>query len=318
MKQLLLVPLVLLFGYTVKAQNILTNSNFANYTTCPNNFSQVDSCVGWFQTTIMSTPDYFHICNGTAFLGVPSNYFGYQTSTSNSYIGLYTIVFESMANPDYKEYLSTSFPPLTVGGTYKVSIVVSLADSSMYATKAPNVLFSVNRPNSRMYLTIRDTPQIDYSSYGILNEKNNWVTLTKTFVADSAYKYLTIGNFSLSSVTDTQVCSYHSVQDSFSYYYIDSVAVERTAPSLVELGTTNQPMLYPNPAKDVATLYLNSPLDDQYEMSIYNIQGALVYQSGPIITHETELNLSSLSSGLYFYQIKNRIGTSYHGKLHKE
>ena len=234
MKHLSILSCLLLCCIMASAQ-VITPS-FVRYDTCPDNFSQVTYCTGWRQPT-EGTSDYFNVCGAGTTAGVPLNFFGYQNATDNAYTGLYTFVPASV--PDYKEYIGTSIAPLTIGHTYTMTITVSLADSSNYATDGLGVFFStymVNEP--LLYSTLPVTPQVDYSSYGAITDKVNWVTLTKTFVADSAYTNLVVGCFKPDGILVETPVAGGSTFYTFSYYYIGRIGIPDSAFTPIDTTVT--------------------------------------------------------------------------------
>src|ERR1039458_6392949 len=69
------------------SQNLIPNSSFELYDTCPTTLDQMSRCQGWSSFSI--SPDYYNACNGTGGLGVPSNGVGYQAASSGvAYAGL--------------------------------------------------------------------------------------------------------------------------------------------------------------------------------------------------------------------------------------
>src|SRR6185437_14325478 len=95
-----------------------------------------------------------------------------------------------------KEYLFVNIPALALDTTYKVTIEVSLADSSRFATDGMGVLFTTyGSPDQYTDGTLNATPQIDYSNYGVITDTVHWVTLSSTFAADSPYTSMIIGGF---------------------------------------------------------------------------------------------------------------------------
>lgn len=254
----LLTPWLLalcLFSIFATAQgqiNHVPNCSFEQYTSCPTSTSQANRCTGWRQYT-SATPDYFNTCV-TNTVSVPTNFVGYQHAAhGQGYMGGY--FYLKGDTRIYKEYIATTISPLTPGAIYEVSISVSLSDKSRFGTNDLGVYFYdsgvSNLPGVQGVLSV--TPQIDYSSYGVIMDTANWVRVTKTFIADSAYDNIVIGGFkhynnlTLDSIT-TNTATY-------AYYYIDSVVIRLIdsfhtfiTDSLLCVGDTFQ--TYYNTSKD--------------------------------------------------------------------
>ncbi len=205
-----------------RAQNMVPNGDFENYNLCPTGFSQTSNCTGWRMPTGGSS-DYFNACAVITTCDVPNNIFGTQTAASgNAYMGGYTYV-SSLTN--YKEYVATNITPLTIGVVYEVSLSVSLADNSGLGTNDIGVFFYDNGPallnSSTAVLSV--TPQVSYSSYGVITNQTGWTRLVGTFTADSAYDNIVIGGFSpYSSMTTSSAGG----SGSNAYYYFDSIVVK--------------------------------------------------------------------------------------------
>lgn len=298
---------IIFSGISANGQNLISNSNFSLYTACPTSQTQLNYCNNWFKPTYGSS-DYFHMCATSpppAHVNVPQNFIGYQPSSTNSYVGIYSYYTGSSGN--YREYVSTSFSPLQPGATYKVTIIVSLADSCKFASNGLGVYFSTFPVNLNTIAPLPFTPQIDYTSYGLVSDKEHWVTLTKTFVADSAYSSLAIGCFK--DDTDITIAAtpfYKSLFALASYYYIDSVAVEKIAPPALTRNiayTTVNSELFPNPFTEYATLTFNNDIRTPYTLAIYDLQGRLVRRMENITTTSIRIDRDNLESGFYCYKL---------------
>jgi hypothetical protein len=221
MKKLVCLLAFIVCTLNAQAQNIVLNGNFENYTTCPNAASQIDSCIGWTRFTL-ATCDYFNTC-GTNGLGIPNNQLGVQaTHSGNGYVGGFA--FENPGNGFNVENLSGLLSsPMKVGVPYEVSVSVSLSGKSAYGINGIGVYFH-NGPvfYSSMILPSL-TPQVAYTSYGIITDTVNWVRLSVTYYPDSAYNKIVIGNWqSPSTVGKTAT----GVPGTASYYYYDSLVVK--------------------------------------------------------------------------------------------
>ncbi len=296
-----LLAIFVCFLTCAHGQNIVPNANFAAHTQCPDFLDSIQKCSGWTRPTEGSS-DYFNACNDTMtathyLLSVPTNFAGSQSSASNAYTGIITY---ASTIEDQKEYITTTIPALEATARYKVTVVVSLADRSQYATNGLGVFFYKEaKPDSTgVYSTIPVTPQIDYSAYGVMNDKTAWTTLTDTFIADSAYTHLVVGNFrNDGSLTVTPM---PGPGMPYAYYYIDSVAVEKVAPaSLVRQVSVDETMkIFPNPATDRLGIYI---APGQGRLLLRDIIGKVMIERN-ISGANTYLDISALPRGVYFVQ----------------
>jgi hypothetical protein len=215
--------LLLLFAaVNVSAQNLLSNGNFEQYTICPNGAAQANQCVGWYAYD--NSPDYFNVC-GTGVGNAPNARFGYQQPASgNAYMGLYCFLG---GGAKYREFLVTAIPPMQVGVAYEVSVSISLANQIQMASNEIGVLFYDKGPTTfPINGNPTGIPQIMFTSQGPITDTQNWVRVTQTFVADSAYDYMVIGAFKdWPAITplDTVRILPGGIN---SYYYIDSIVVK--------------------------------------------------------------------------------------------
>lgn len=201
-------------------QNLVYNGSFEEYTVCPSSNGGVANCVGWFSAA--NSPDYFHVCASSIAFLVPNNSWGYQQPNSgNAYMGGATY-FQDYA---YREPIrGTLIEPLVIGTKYYVSFKVSLAEKqSNCGSDKIGALFT-----NVQYTNISNpAPTVNYShvyTNVTISDTSNWVTVTGSFIADSAYSYIMIGNFFDNSQTNTLILP-SQLNSVYSYYYIDDVCV---------------------------------------------------------------------------------------------
>jgi hypothetical protein len=321
------IALSLLVSYTVAAQNLITNPGFEDKLFCPTGFLYNSSsdplCVGWGQAT-NGTPDYFNNCAGSGH-NIPKNNCGYQRAYGggNAYVGIYTYVSGMPSNPGY-EYIMTGFPALQVGKKYVFTMHVSLADGCGYVTDGIGVFFTTyGSPDSSAYYTRLDvTPQIDFSNHGYLTDTNEtWITLTDTITADSAYKYLMIGNFKDSASLLVQASgitpsvSYGTAASA--YYFIDSVSLVKLPSTGIEdiSNASVNLKVAPNPFYGTACFTFDNPNGTPYSLALYDIRGALVKKMDNIVTGSVNMDGDGLPSGCYYYQLRSANGIAANGAV---
>ena len=214
----------------VDAQNLVTNGNFETYTTCPVGLSQVPNCPPWRQYHA-ATSDYFNVC-GTSGAGVPINSFGHQLPASgNAYMGGYA--YSSSTSPNnWTEYIAAPITPMVIGNTYEVSLSINKANNAGSACDGFGVWFYDIGPSTTVTgnsNTLTVTPQVQFTSYGVITDTQNWIRVVGYITADSAYDNIVIGKFNPPgglTVSGTGT----------SYYYYDSVVV-RTLTGINNLYT---------------------------------------------------------------------------------
>lgn len=307
---------LLLLSTRAYTQNIVVNSNFSVHFVCPDGPGQINKSIGWYRPTT-GTCDYYNVCdtNSRFSMSVPNNFFGHQASSSQSYAGGY--VYTALMR-DYREYIATSFPPLIPGGTYKVTVVTSVAESSCFAIDGLGALFTVNVDlDSTRTPFITRAPQIDYSSFGTLSDTVNWVTLTKTFVADSAYEHLIIGNFKRDTALHFDTLANFSYYG-LVYYYYDSVSVERVKEIVTATGTTERFFKVtetPNPFHNRCHITIDGGCCDPMVFTLFDPAGSIIRRQEGIATNELDIVNDGLKSGIYLYTLKTSDRVVHRGKL---
>lgn len=229
-----LAPIILLFfGYTSVAQNLVLNPSFEEHKD-----SRCIVFLGCFNQTIKdwSTPNYgstdvFRICSKTY---GEFNYNGHQKpKTGATYAGMYLFT-----DNNYREYVQGSLSKtLTKGETYNVEFYLSLADQSSYALKDIQILFTEDKLepcyNSNSCEKVIKPSKATKKNFKIYNnskvqffsDKENWTKFQLQFVANGYENYFSIGNFYKNNkTTKKQVLS--TSPYSFSYYYIDAINIE--------------------------------------------------------------------------------------------
>jgi hypothetical protein len=145
-----------------------------------------------------------------------------------------------------------------------------------------------------------------------------WVTLTKTFIADSAYTNVIIGSFKTNSSASASIMPYHVISpglgDSSAYYYIDSVALEQVLPSAsVQVIAGNSAMqLSPNPFSEYTTLTFDNETHNPYTLVIYDLNGRPVRKMDNITSGEIRIEKGNLESGFYYFKLygaNDKVGT---------
>lgn len=310
------VVLLLIFSLAqfsgIAQNNIVPNHSFEEHLACPkydvkyrDSFNRFFN--DWYDPT-SGTPDYYNVC-GTLDMGIPKNLIGDQDPyEGEGYIGMLTSnVFESHPvdgiYTNWREYVSVAIPELEVGATYNVSMWLSLADKSEYATEAPSVLFSKDyEPDVLTTKAIPIHPQVSYGHYGFIDNRKDWVQVSQNFVADSNYNKITIGNFVQEDKDIKLKSSYnYTVWEGIkmSYYFIDNVAVRKIADRKegdfsISFNSNGALMIY-------------GAADQPTGIKIFNVAGQVVYQNEvqPNFNFiKTEIELQPyLATGVYLVKI---------------
>jgi hypothetical protein len=257
--------------------------------------------------TVANSPDYFNECAPYPF-SVPDNVGGYQlAATGKGYAALIPYI----DTQTYRELIGVNLTSaLTIGSQYFVRMKICAGFNPFYgqvlAINKMGALFSTfNYLNNNFNVTNYCQVYTD----SIIVDTVNWTTIKGSFIADSAYSFITIGNFFINANTDT----IHFTQVSGrAYYYIDDVCV--SADSLTcnpfsegqsEIPNHNSVIkIFPNPFHSSFTV--NCPLSTiNSKLTICNSLGEIVHQQISTSTNQQiELNAAP---GIYFLEAGGRV-----------
>jgi len=134
----------------------------------------------------------------------------------------------------------------------------------------------------------------------IITDTLNWILLEWNYIADSAYRYVYIGNFFDDYHTDTTVINAPIGQFGIAYYFIDSINIfcsdTKCLSSVDEQQISDPPMVF-----NAATKKMQFYLDAGASIQVYDAIGRVVYVMGHL---EGEVSFSNFLSGTYIAQLK--------------
>lgn len=281
------------------AQNLVPNPSFETYSSCPQFIGQINLATGW--SSYKGSPDYFNTCaNGiTPQFGIPLNARGNQQALDgNAYAGI--ITYHS-ALPEAREFIGIELQqPLFVNQKYFVSFFVSLADTFGFRceTNKIGVKFSTISFSDTTPPNLTNSAQV--FAPNIISNKTDWTPVTGSFIADSMYQYLTIGNFFDDLHTDSSNCIVYS------FFYVDKICVSTDSllcgilSDVKEIPNENSISISPNPTNGLIKL---NGIKNGDQIKIYNTLGSLV-----LTTNYTNnlLDVKSLTKGIYLLKITGK------------
>lgn len=144
----------------------------------------------------------------------------------------------------------------------------------------------------------------------LLTDTVNWHKISGSFIADSNYQYVSIGNFYDASNTDTLIFLPFPL---YAYYYIDDICV--TTDSLFNETWTglqnlklNEVHIWPNPIQNYFQFSAKQQID---EVTIYDSRGKLI-KSENVNALEGRIEFDVLSEGIYFAIFRRESDFSVH------
>ncbi len=297
----------LLLSSICLGQNLVFNPSFEDYNNCPDQWGDIIESNGW--NGPLEGVELFHSCSQD--FNVPSNWLDFQYAYDGlAYAGL--VVYENQIDSlDYREFIFGNLTQsLTIGTKYYVSFQVNLAISgpanyNCCASNKIGIRFS-NNPTSKQINNISHV----YTDVVIM-DSINWVSIRGSFIADSAYSYLSIGNFWEDSFVSSDTINN---QGYLSYYFVDNVCVSTDSTTCFStLGineNSNSPdfEMFPNPTSNFVEFKFHD--FGEYFVKISDFTGKIVEEK--VLTKELNtINLEHLLNGLYIvvvnYQVFKRL-----------
>jgi hypothetical protein len=291
-------------------QNLVSNPSFEAYSSCPTTLNEVPLCNGWLN--FGNTPDYFNACADSGGLNVPYSGVGFQYAHSG--VGMMGVcMYEdtiTSSNSPYREYIGSQLlNPLQIGVKYYLSFYANFSNFTQYNAMACNKIglkFFMNPSSGTTPCAMNNLAHLYTDS--IITDTVNWIKISGSFIADSSYTYLAIGNFFDDQNTDTLgIGSWHWAEDA-AYYFIDDICVSSDSNFAANwTGTINEPQssilnIYPNPANDFLIIENNLP---GASYSISNLYGQNLVR-GELNQNVEQVDVGLLPNGIYFLVINRK------------
>lgn len=311
--RLVLVAAVLFTLSPTHAQNLVPNPGFEETDSCTFGLG-MGALHDWFSAFL--TPDHLQSClpYGSA-NGLPLNIFTYQQPfEGNSCAGILT--YDDDTGLELHEWIMVHLlEPLAVGQTYYCSFRANAAfggnsmnQTTWLASDHLGMLFTTYDRQwtwGDTYPATMNQAQILHPQ--ILSDTVGWTLVGGSFLADSAYTYLMIGNFFSNALVDTLHLALPGV-DVYGYTLIDAVCVS-SSPEGCELSHGVEepgrigPFVYPNPATDVLVIG-NS---DGRDATVLDMQGRCLWR-GRVAHDRFVVDVSNWGRGAYVVQVRDTRG----------
>lgn len=276
-KRLMIMLLVFyLAAINTQAQNLVPNDGFDINNACPNQIGQINKADGW--SVWGGTADYFHSCANPThpIFGTPNNNRGYRTPRSGeAYVGIFT--YSALAN-NGREFIGRALAaPMIPGTTYYVSMYVCKADVAAISHSTNNIGV---RFSTVPYSLVNPDTALNNAhvwSTAVLNDTMNWVEVSGSFVADSAYNYIGIGNYFSDSAT---IIVPGDATSNYAYYLIDDICVSDVVETCQLITdrkeNTNEFIgnVFPNPGRGNFNIQLSNRLNGNIQ--VYDFTGKLI------------------------------------------
>lgn len=302
-----------------EAQNLVPNPGFEETDSCwlgVGIFPQGAGPTHWYSANV--TPDHFMSCLPYGGINsLPFNFLTFQYPFEGANCaGL--ITYHTDGSTEQREWLMVPLlEPMVPGQTYHCSFRANAAFGGTgpypqiwLANSHVGMLFTTYERQwtwGDPYPSPLNTAHIDYPQ--ILSDTVGWTLVGGSFVADSAYTYLMIGNFFSNALTDTlHFADPNSVFPWYPWGYtmIDAVCVA-PSPEACDAGqgvhgsTDMAPVIFPNPASDRLVIVGRA----HAKVHMLDAVGRSVWE-GTVPNDEWELEVGGWARGGYVLQLIHR------------
>jgi len=293
-----------------EAQNLVPNPGFEETDSCTFGLG-LGELHHWHSAYL--TPDHLQSCQpyGTA-NGLPMNQFTYQQPfEGSSCAGVHT--YDGDSGQEWREWLMVPLlDTMEPGQTYYCSFRANAAfggnvtnPNIWLASSHMGMLFTTYDRQwtwANPYPAALNQAHILYPQ--ILSDTAGWTLVSGSFVADSAYTYLMLGNFFSNTLTDTlHFAPPGPTWNAYSYTLVDAVCVSTTSDGcelsqgVGEMGGGG-PFVYPNPVNDV--LVVGNAVGS--DAVVLDMLGQRVW-SGRVGHDRFAVNVESWARGAYVLQV---------------
>lgn len=244
MHRSLLLP-ILVFTVAASAQDmsleLIRNGGFEMVDKDPTTYDQITNASGWRDATL-GLSDLFAPTASHKTVGVPLNDYGdIKPFEGYYYAGFCGWKADVQRNYDaydkndqyipawsaYSEYIKGELiQPLVDGATYELVFNVALAGNSDRSIKGVGAYFSELDLFYQNRKFMEEDPQV-YSEK-ILEERNKWVEVRDTFVADGKEQFVILGVFPYVGLESKPMIE--GYDNRYAYYYIDGISLKRVEP----------------------------------------------------------------------------------------
>jgi outer membrane protein OmpA-like peptidoglycan-associated protein len=119
--------------------------------------------------------------------------------------------------------------PMLKGKKYCVSMYISLAEGSKFATNQLGINFSKKKLSIEDKKTIVDKTSILHAQQKVVNATYGWEKICGTYIAEGGEEFITIGNFTATDKTKNEKAiklkDYKGVLTDVAYYFVDDITV---------------------------------------------------------------------------------------------
>lgn len=221
---------------------LVRNGGFEFLTKEPTTYDQLALATGWRDANL-GLADLFSGSASAKTVGIPRNDYGeIAPFEGEHYAGIcgwkadiqrnyeaydQSDIFKPAWNA-YSEYLKGELiSPLVEGATYELTFHVALAGNSDRSIMGLGAFFTEQdlAYNNRKFM--EEDPQVFTEK--IPEERNKWVEVKDTFVAEGKEQYIILGVFPYVGLKSKNMIE--GADNRYAYYYIDGISLKRITPA---------------------------------------------------------------------------------------
>ena len=223
----LLLFIFLVYTYHAQVANLVENGSFEIIKGKVKGLGCVEASDDWKNVT-SAKADLFVKENKLPILLTSGNTYGKEDpKEGDNYAGL---VVYSPKDKIARNYITSPLAqPMLKGKKYCVSMYISLAEGSKFATNNLGINFHKKQPKQEDNKTIVEKTAILHHQSKIMNATYGWEKVCGTYMADGGEEFITIGNFTATDKTKTEkaikIKDYKGVLSDFAYYFVDNISV---------------------------------------------------------------------------------------------
>ena len=235
-----LLAILCLGNCWASGQNLVSNGSFLELDSCASisGFTAIYEVKDWESTNYLpnttlpnGSSDYYSNCKTNSISHIPSNVNGYQdVRFLENYAGFIQYSFPTHPTfGDYKEGIQNRLKDTLVAGEeYCFQMYISLADDWSSTAIRRWELLLTEEPYKYGVFSHDPTvpPDVQITSPTFWDDKENWMRVAGSFVAEGGERYLSMGNFSSNFTFDTlNLMDGTQPVLGLTYYFVDDVSL---------------------------------------------------------------------------------------------
>lgn len=223
--KLLLIIVVISYGFKVHTQNLVLNGDFEDFSSCPQGLKTLEKSKTLLHVTNpnQGTFDFIHECDEDNY---PRYYYGKREPVSGKgFVGIGVFVNNSIGVDNFKEYIQLELSDsLKKGSIYSFEMFLSLAKNWHISINNLGVYFSNEFLQLKTNGVIPVKP--DIVSPDFFGNKSGWDKYSGDYIARGGEKYIVIGNFRKNKDVKIKNVDSGPTFENHVYYFIDNVSLK--------------------------------------------------------------------------------------------